>query len=179
MQNNIHFNPLSGKIKCPLAIAWISFFMQLYYNYHLHEFFYISYLEVIFSVFLLFSFQAIAVLLSLSNNIKNYELFFKISFILSIVNIFVNLLSVTVILLAFLSKLRVIIQPTAFVEISSSKAKIITGIIYAVIKVIETIPFFVFLCYKRKLFKGKGQINMPEMTEDNNSSIMDSESENI
>ena len=177
MRNNSHYNPLSGKIKCPLAIAWIAFFMQFLYNFYLQQLYYISYLEVIFSVFLLFSFQSIAVLLSISTNSKNYELFFKISFILSIVNIGVNLLSIIVILLAFSSKIRAIIKPTAVVEAIDSKVKLIAGIIAVGVKIIETIPFFIFLCYKRKLFKGKGQINLPEMPEDN-TSLMSNETEN-
>ena len=173
MNSSVQYNPLSGKIKCPLAIAWISFIIQFFYNYYIQDLYCISYLEVIFSSFLLLSFQAIAVLLSLSNNSNNkyYELFFKISFILSLVNICINLLSITVILLAFYSKLRVVIRPTAIFEVITSKVKLITVIISAVVKVVETIPFFIFLCYKRKIFKGKGQINLPE----NNSSLVDNE----
>ena len=137
MRNNSHYNPLSGKIKCPLAIAWIAFFMQFLYNFYLQQLYYISYLEVIFSVFLLFSFQSIAVLLSISTNSKNYELLFKISFILSIVNIGVNLLSIIVILLAFSSKIRAIIKPTAVVEAIDSKVKLIAGIIAIGVKIIS------------------------------------------
>ena len=177
MRNNSHYNPLSGKIKCPLAIAWIAFFMQFLYNFYLQQLYYISYLEVIFSVFLLFSFQSIAVLLSISTNSKNYELFFKISFILSIVNIPINLLSIIVIVLALFSKMRGIIKPTVVLEIIDSNKKIIIGSIAVGVKVAEIIPFFIFLYFKRKLFKGKGQINLPEMPEDN-TSLMSNETEN-
>ena len=177
--NNNHFNPLSGKIKCPLAIAWIAFFVHFSYNSYLKSVFYISYLEVIFSIFLLFSLQSIALLLSLSNNSnsENYEIFFKISFILSIVNIPINLLSIIVIVLALFSKMRGIIKPTVVLEIIDSNKKIIIGSIAVGVKVAEIIPFFIFLYFKRKLFKGKGQISIPEIPE-RNDSLLSNDDEN-
>ena len=169
MNSNSHFNPLSGKIKCPLAIAWIAFFVHFSYNSYLKSVFYISYLEVIFSVFLLLSLQSIALLLSLSNNSnsENYEIFFKISFILSIVNIPINLLSITVIVLALFSKMRDIIKPSVALDIINFNQKMIIGCIAAGVKVFEIIPFFIILYHKKKLFKGKGQINLPELPEGN------------
>jgi len=178
MMNNISFNPVSGNIKCPLVIAWIAFLGQIFYIDKIKGVYYISYLEVIFSILLLFSFQSIALLLSLSNsaNCKNYELYFKIAFILSLVSIGINLLSIAVILLAFSSKLRVIIQPTVPAEISQPVQKYLLGFIAISVKFFQTLLFFIFLCYKRKLFKGKGHINMPEMPEDK-AGLMDNESE--
>ena len=179
MNNNSHFNPLSGKIKSLLVITWIAFVGQFIYNNYIKQYFYISYLEVIFSIFLLFSFQSIAVLLSLSNNSnsENYEIFFKISFILSIVNIPINLLSIIVIMLALFSKMRDFIKPTVFLEIIDTKQKLRIGIIAAGVKVFEIIPFFIFLYFRRKLLKGKGQINMPEMP-DGNVSLLSKDDEN-
>ena len=169
MNSNSHFNPLSGKIKTPLVIAWVAFFAQFFYNSYIKNIFYISYLEVIFSVFLLLSLQSIALLLSLSNssNSENYEIFFKISFILSIVNIPINLLSITVIVLALFSKMRDIIKPSVVLDIIDSNQKMVIGSIAAGVKVFEIIPFFIILYHKKKLFKGKGQINLPELPEGN------------
>ena len=63
--------------------------------------------------------------------------------------------------------MRGIIKPTVVLEIIDSNKKIIIGSIAVGVKVAEIIPFFIFLYHKRKLFKGKGQINLPELPEGN------------
>ena len=167
MQQNVNqpFNPgalvhpIHGNIKCLLAICWIALFIQ---NLLLYFTVYISYLEFIFNILLTLSLNLIAVLLSIANNLNSKKIYtlFKMSFILSIVNFGVSILSILVVLFAFNNKLRGILQTSPHAEALYDTQKYFSGGIILFTRFMEFLPFFIFLCYiKPILNKNKGTIN--------------------
>ena len=167
MQENVNqpFNPVTlvhpihGNIKCLLAICWIALFIQ---NLLLYFTVYISYLEFIFNILLTLSLNLIAVLLSIANNLNSKKIytFFKMSFILSIVNFGVSILSILVVLFAFNNKLRGILKTSPTTEALYDLQKYIYGGIILFTRFMEFLPFLIFLCYiKPILKKHKGTIN--------------------
>ena len=154
---------IHGKIKCPLAISWIVLFLQTFLiMYIFQNGFYISYWESIFNLFLTLSLQIIAVLLSLSNNLNSKIIykFLKVSFILSMVNIGLVILSFVVILCAFNYKIRGFLSTSPILESLYTIHKNIIGGSMIFIRVMEILPFLIFLCYINPILKkNKGTIN--------------------
>ena len=167
MQQNINrtFNPVTlvhpihGNIKCLLAISWIALFIQIYL---LAQTLYISYLEFAFNILLTLSLNLIAILLSIANNLNSKKIYtlFKMSFILSIVNFGVSILSILVVLFALNNKLRGILKTSPYVEALYDIQKYFCGGVILFTRFMEFLPFFIFLCYiKPILNKYKGKIN--------------------
>ena len=153
---------IHGKIKCPLAISWIVLFLQTFLiMYIFQNGFYVSYWESIFNLFLTLSLQIIAVLLSLSNNLNSkivYK-FLKVSFILSMVNIGLVILSFVVILCAFNYKIRGFLSTSPLIESMYTPDKIVIGGIMIFVRVMEILPFLIFLCYRNLIFQNNNVDN--------------------
>ena len=153
---------IHGKIKCPLAISWIVLFLQTFLiMYIFQNGFYVSYWESIFNLFLTLSLQIIAVLLSLSNNLNSkivYK-FLKVSFILSMVNIGLVILSFVVILCAFNYKIRGFLSTSPLIESMYTPDKIVIGGIMIFVRVMEILPFLIFLCYRNLNFQNNNVDN--------------------
>ena len=147
---------IHGKIKCPLAISWIVLFLQTYLIMFIFQNgFYISYWESIFNLFLTLSLQTIAVLLSISNNLNSKIIykFLKVSFILSIINFGIVILSIVVILCAFNYKIRGFLSTSPFIETLYTPDKIVIGATMIFVRVMEILPFLIFLCYRNLIFQ--------------------------
>jgi hypothetical protein len=159
--NLVH--PIHGNIKCLLAISWIALIFQTTYLSFTNSLnLYYSYLEVIFNILLTLSLISIAVLLSIANNLNSKKIYkmFKLSFIMSLVNFGVSILSISVILCALNNKLRGFLATSPSVEAFYSLQKYLFGGIVFFIRFMEFLPFLIFLCYiKPILNKNKGTIN--------------------
>ena len=147
---------IHGKIKCPLAISWIVLFLQTYLIFFIFQSgFYISYWESIFNLILTLSLQLIAVFLSISNNLNSKKIYtlLKLSYILSMVNIGLAILSIVVILCAFNNKIRGFLSTSPVIEslYTIDKNTIGGGMIF--IRVMEILPFLIFLCYRNLIFQ--------------------------
>ena len=95
---------ITGGIKAPLIISWLIFVVQFAYMGVVHGIchFYISLIDLIFDVVLLFILEAIAVLLTLSNNNDSRALF-KAALFVSIFAVIIIILSILIISFAFFS----------------------------------------------------------------------------
>ena len=181
-QNVIYqMHPIHGNIKCLLAISWIALFLQTsHLLFILLNGLYISYLEIIFNVLLTITLHVIAVLLSISNNLvseKSYK-FLKVSFILSIVNVGISLLSIGTVLCAFNYKLRGFLKTSPYIEALYSLQKFLIGISIFFVRGMELLPSLIFLCYKKLIFRNKGEIlqNLPAkrgITDENVGPLLD------
>ena len=147
---------IHGKIKCPLAISWIALFLQTMLIYLIMIIgLYISYWESIFNLLLTFNLQLIAILLSISNNLNSKKIFtlLKFSFILSMINIGLVILSIIVILCAFNYKIRGFLSTNPLIESWYGIQKNIAGGFIFFIRALEILPFLIFLCYKNLLYQ--------------------------
>jgi amino acid transporter len=147
---------IHGKIKCPLAISWIVLFVQTFLIYSIiYTDFYISYWESIFNLFLTLSLQLIAILLSISNNLNSKKVYklLKFSFILSMINVGIVILSIVVILCAFNYKIRGFLSTSPILESLYTIHKNIIGGSMIFIRVMEILPFLIFLCYRNLIFQ--------------------------
>ncbi len=162
-QNAQLIHPIHGNIKCLLAISWIALLLQIHYLYMIAFLnAYYSYLEVIFNVLLTLSLNLIAIFLSVINNLNSKKIYslFKFSFILSIANFAISILSIAVILCVFNNKLRGLLSTSPYAEALYEPQKIFNGSIVFFIRFIELLPFLIFLCYLKPILnKDKGVIN--------------------
>ena len=159
--------PLKGNLKCPIISSWLIFLLHFIYVtlFHLRGGVYISYLDIIFNLFLLFSIQFIAIFISLSN-IHNSVKCFKIAFAFSIINIIIILLSITIIVFGFffIDKFRTVLKPHYFLDDINIKInRVAISSIFIGIKVIEFLPFIILICYLKKINRSVGIINNPQM----------------
>ena len=153
---------IHGKIKCPLAISWIVLFLQIYLIRYIYlNGFYISYWESIFNLILTLSLQIIAVFLSISNNLNSKIIytFLKSSFILSMVNIGVVILSIVVILCALNYKIRGFLSTSPLIESMYFRDKLILGAVIISVRVMEILPFLIFLCYRNLIYQNNNPNN--------------------
>ena len=159
--NLVH--PINGNIKCLLAISWIALICQTSYLFFIkNRNIYYSYLEVIFNILLSLCLILIAVLLSIANNLNSKKIYtmFKSSFILSIVNSIVSILSISVVLCAFNNKLRGFLLTSPYVEACYDVEKYLHEGITIFTRSMEFLPFLIFLCYINPILKkNKGTIN--------------------
>ena len=147
---------IHGKIKCPIAISWIALFLQTMLILFIIIYgLYISYWESIFNLLLTFNLQLIAILLSISNNLNSKKIFtlLKFSFILSMINIGLVILSIIVILCAFNYKIRGFLSTNPLIESWYGIQKNIAGGFIFFIRALEILPFLIFLCYKNLLYQ--------------------------
>ena len=177
-------HPIHGNIKCLLAICWITLFAQisLLSTFIIRN--YISYLEFIFDIILTLSLNLIAVLLSIANNLNSKKIFtfFKFSFILSIVNFGVSILSIIVVLCAFNNKLRGFLKTSPYVEAFYDIEKYLIGGSIITTRLIEFLPFLIFLCYRKPILnRPKGTINkqLKGMTDENFYPLLKNENANV
>ena len=157
--------PLKGNLKCPIISSWLIFLLHFIYVtfFHLMRGVYISYLDIIFNLFLLFSIQFIAIFISLSN-IHNSVKCFKVAFAFSIINIIIILLSITIIVFGFffIDKFRTVLKPHYWLDNINMNRLVMSSILIG-IKVIEFLPFIILICYLKKINRSVGIINNPQM----------------
>ena len=160
---------LSGLLTCPVVVSWTFFGMQFIFICLFHGIFkkYIDIYDVITNILLLFTIEAIAVLLTLSNSRNNYT-FLKISLIISIINIFINLFSIFIYVFSFFlkNKLKTFIKAESWLEKEGDWWK---GALLIGLKAIECLPFVFVLVYKRKADSSPGTVystNTPILSND-------------
>ena len=149
---------IGGALKVPMILCWIFFaihfaYIGLYHGYYKK---YIDIYDIIIDVFLLFSIEAIAVLLTLSNNRNNFTLF-KISLIISIVNALFILFYIFIVVFSFFirGKMKSFIKAEAWIK----KDDWWKGLILIIIKAIELLPLIIIIIYQRKIDSPVGTIN--------------------
>ena len=155
---------ITGAIKAPLIISWLFFVVQFAYMGIVHGIFhlYISLMDLIFDVVLLFVMEAIAVLLTLSNNNDNKTLF-KAALFVSIFAVIIIILSILIISFAFFfnSTLINILKH----QTSSKNPKLNDkwiGIVLIAVKFIEILPLIIISIYLQKLDSSPGSIISPQ-----------------
>ena len=157
--------PLKGNLKCPIISSWLIFLLHFIYVtlFHLRGGVYISYLDIIFNLFLLFSIQFIAIFISLSN-IHNSVKCFKVAFTFSIINILIIIFSIIIIVFGFffIDKFRTVLKPHYWLDSINYNRLVMSSILIG-IKVIEFLPFIILICYLKKINRSVGIINNPQM----------------
>ena len=155
---------LAGGIKAPLIISWLFFIVQFAYMGIVHGIihFYISLIDLIFDVVLLFILEAIAVLLTLSNNNDSRALF-KAALFVSIFAVIIIILSILIISLAFFSNSTLIniLQHRTPANESRLNDKWI-GIVLIVVKFFEILPLVMISIYLQKIDSSPGSILSPQ-----------------
>ena len=141
---------ISGALKVPIFLCWILFALHFIYIGVFHGILkkLINLYDVIIDVYLLFSIEAIAILLTLSNYRNKYNLFI-ISFIISIVNTIAILFYIFIIVFSFFitNKLDNFINPDNWIK----KEDWYIGLILLLIKLVEILPLLIIIIYKVKL----------------------------
>ena len=149
---------ISGALKVPMFLCWILFALHFIYIGVFHGILkkLINLYDVIIDVYLLFSIEAIAILLTLSNYRNKYNLFI-ISFIISIVNTLTILFYIFIIIFTFFitNKLDKFINPDNWIK----KEDWYIGLILLLIKIVEILPLLIIIIYKVKLEASVGTIN--------------------
>ena len=149
---------IAGVLKIPMIICWIFFGIHFIYIGFYHGIWkkYIDIYDIIIDIYLLFSIEAIAVLLTLSNTRNNF-LFFKISLIISMVNIAFILFYIFIVIFSFFvdDKMTSFIDAEDWIKTSSNWK----GVLLIIIKVIEMLPLLIIYIYKRILEGSVGTIN--------------------
>ena len=160
---------LTGLLTCPMITCWVFFGLHFIFIGLFHGIFkkYIDLYDIIIDVVLLFTIEAIAVLLTLSNSRNNYT-FLKISLIISIINIFINLFSIFIYVFSFFlkNKLKTFIKAESWLEKEGDWWK---GALLIGLKAIECLPFVFVLVYKRKADSSPGTVystNTPILSND-------------
>ena len=141
---------VKGKIKCPMIVLWVLFsmhFLYLFVIFGLTE--YISVLNVIFDVEILFNLQLTALFLTLSEDKDNYT-YFLVSFIMSIINSAIIFFSIIITILAFYKRDKFInfIKPEPWLKDGGIGY---IGAIFIVIKVIEFLPLILLSFYFKRI----------------------------
>ena len=156
---------IQGGIKAPLITSWLFFVVQFTYMVIVHGIsrFYFSLMDLIFDVVLLFSLEAIAVLLTLSNNNNSITLF-KASLFVSIFTEILIVLSILIIAFAFFSNntLKNILKHQTPYENPTLKDNW-KGILLISVKAIETIPLIIISIYLVKIKSSPGSIISPQI----------------
>ena len=150
---------IGGALVCPVVSCWIFFIMHFAFIGVFHGLMqlYINIYDIIIDVVLLFSMEAIAVLLTLSNNRNNYSLF-NISLIVSIINLLVVLFSIFIYTFSFFAKNIL----TGFINAEDwlkTKGDWWVGALLIGLKVLEIVPLFIIILYKRKMEGPVGTID--------------------
>ena len=149
---------ISGALKVPMFLCWILFALHFIYIGVFHGILkkLINLYDVIIDVYLLFSIEAIAILLTLSNYRNKYNLFI-IAFIISIVNTLTILFYIFIIIFTFFitNKLDKFINPDNWIK----KEDWYIGLILLLIKIVEILPLLIIIIYKVKLEASVGTIN--------------------
>ena len=149
---------ISGALKVPMFLCWILFALHFIYIVVFHGILkkLINLYDVIIDVYLLFSIEAIAILLTLSNYRNKYNLFI-ISFIISIVNTIAILFYIFIIVFSFFitNKLDNFINPDNWIK----KEDWYIGLRLLLIKLVEILPLLIIIIYKVKLDASVGTIN--------------------
>ena len=169
---------IHGKIKCPLAISWIALLLQTFLlMFYISGGDYISVWECIFNILLALSLQIIAVLLSISNNINSEKIykFLKLSFILSAVNIALAIISYVFLLCSFNYKMRGFLGTTPIGEALLTAEKVLVGFVAFIVRLVEALPFLIFLCYRNIFFQKNEEIGEEGLMPQKNRSVRDSE----
>jgi len=149
-----------GVLKIPMIICWIFFGLHFVYILFYHGIWekYIDIYDVIIDTYLLFSLEAIAVLLTLSN-FRNNFLFFLLSFYISIANVIFILFYIFIIVFSFFidDKLEDFIDAEDWVKDDWWK-----GLVLLIIKVVEALPLCIIYIFKRMLAGPLGAIMNPQ-----------------
>ena len=156
---------IGGSLTCPVVGCWIIFAIQFIYMgiFHgLHRLF-LSIWEIFIDIILLFSIEAIAVFITLSNSRNNYT-FFKISFIVSIVNVLFILFYVFLVVVTFFIKYDTLAIFKAERNWPEYKGETWQAIILIVIKAIELLPLVLLIVVMKKLGSSVGTINPENLT---------------
>ena len=150
---------VSGGLKIPMILCWLFFGLHFIYIGVFHGImrYLINLYDVIIDVYLLFSIEAIAVLLTLSNY-RNKYILFVISFIISIINTICILFYIFIIVFSFFitNKLEKFINPD---KTWIKKEDWWKGLILLLIKLVEILPLVIIILYKYKLEGPVGTIN--------------------
>ena len=156
---------ITGAIKAPLIISWLFFVVQFAYMGIVHGIFhfYISLMDLILDVVLLFVMETIAVLLTLSNN-NNDKNLFKAALFVSIFAVIIIILSIIIISFAFFfnSTLINILNHQTPLNNPKLNDKWI-GIVLIVVKFIEVLPLIMISIYLQKLESSPGSIISPQI----------------
>ncbi len=155
---------ITGGIKAPLIISWLFFVVQFAYMGVVHGIchFYISLIDLIFDVVLLFILEAIAVLLTLSNNNDSRALF-KAALFVSIFAVIIIILSILIISFAFFSNntlINILNHQTPSKNPKLNDKWI--GIVLIVVKFIEILPLVMISIYLQKIDSSPGSILSPQ-----------------
>ena len=150
---------IRGALLCPVISCWTFFIMHFAFIGVFHGLMqlYINLYDIIIDVVLLFSMEAIAVLLTLSNNRNDYVLF-NISLIVSIINLLVILFSIFIYIFSFFVKniLTGFINAEDWLKADGNWWK---GALLIALKVLEILPLFIIIIYKRKMEGSVGTID--------------------
>ena len=155
---------ITGAIKTPLIISWLFFVVQFAYMGVVHAIFhfYISLMDLIFDVILLFVMETIAVLLTLSNNNDSRTLF-KAALFVSIFAVIIIILSILIISFAFFSNNTLINILGHQTPLNNPKLNDKwLGIVLIVVKFIEILPLVIISIYLQKLDSSPGSIISPQ-----------------
>ena len=170
---------ITGAIKAPLIICWLFFVVQFAYMGIVHGIFhfYISLIDLIFDVVLLFIMEAIAVLLTLSNN-NNSKTLFKAALFVSIFAVIIIALSILIISSAFFFNKASINIFKHETPLNNPKLNDIwIGIVLIAVKFIEILPLIMISIYLKILGSSPGSIISPQEKSDvlfrNNSDILE------
>ena len=158
---------IRGALICPMVSCWIIFSIQFIYIGVFHGILrkFLSLWDIIMDVVLLFSIEAIAVFITLSNNRNNYT-FFKISFIVSIINVFLILFYIFLVVFAFYlgnnKNLSFFNDKKGnFPNLDNEKLTLnLLFILLICIKVIELLPLVILIVYMKKLESSVGTISL-------------------
>ena len=151
---------IGGALTCPVVACWIIFSIHFIYIGVFHGIlhYFLSLWDMITDVVLLFSIEAIAVLITLSNSRNNYT-FFKISLIVSIINVFFILFYIFLVVTIIFIKS----ESLKFFEDKNNNTKDDIGkwqgSLLIAIKVIELLPLVILIIYMKKLGSSVGTIN--------------------
>ena len=148
-----------GALKISMLFSWTLFAMHFVYigRFHGKMKKYISIWDIMIDVFLLFSLEAISVLLTLSNK-KDNILFFRISLIISIINIVLILFYIFVVVFIYFikDKMEDFIKPEDWPK---DEGRQWHGVILILIKIFETFPLFTMIFAQKKFESPVGIIN--------------------
>ena len=153
---------VSGKIQCPMIVIWILFsihFLYLFVVYVLSI--YISMLNLILDIEILFNLQISAIFLLISEEKNKYNLFFA-SFIMAIFNSAIILLSIIIIILAFFKKDKVAYAISSEPWIKEEGKGYIGGI-FIVIKIVEFIQSILLTLYYKRIKNSLSMIESDNM----------------
>ena len=151
---------IGGALTCPMVGCWIIFSLHFIYIGVFHGFlkYFLSLWDMITDVVLLFSIEAIAVLITLSNSRNNYT-FFKISFIVSIINVFLILFYIFLVITIIFSENKDLKIFEDKNNNTKGKLEKWQGVLLIAIKVIELLPLAILIVYMKKLASPVGTIN--------------------